>query len=217
MVILLDVIIFILIPLLFLSIIGTTFTKLGFSWRETIGILVLSIIGSFFNIPVKKFENPEIIPQANQQAFYGRFYRIPETSPVTIVAVNIGGAIIPLLISLYLFPYGLSLAGPAFIILSIAGVLIVTLSQTASPSCTRSWYRDTFLHTTATALLCGLVLGGGFGTLAAIIAYLSGTLGTLIGLNLSRIRELGAPLVSIGGAGTFDGIFLSGIIAAFLA
>jgi uncharacterized membrane protein len=52
------------------------------------------------------------------------------------------------------------------------------------------------------------------------IAYTSGTLGTLIGadlLNLDMIRDLGAPMVSVGGAGTFDGIFLAGVIAAFLA
>ena len=52
-----------------------------------------------------------------------------------------------------------------------------------------------------------------------IIAYISGTLGTLIGadlLNLGKIGELGAPVASIGGAGTFDGVFLTGIIAAFL-
>jgi uncharacterized membrane protein len=71
------------------------------------------------------------------------------------------------------------------------------------------------------ALACGLVLSAGMISLAApIIAYVSGTLGTLIGadiLNLHRIGELGAPVASIGGAGTFDGVFLSGIIAAFLA
>ena len=54
----------------------------------------------------------------------------------------------------------------------------------------------------------------------AAVAYVSGTLGTLIGadlLNLSRIQGLGAPVVSIGGAGTFDGIFLTGIVAVLLA
>jgi uncharacterized membrane protein len=95
MVILLAVIVFILIPLLFLSIIGAAFTKLGFSWRETIAILVLSIVGSFINIPVKKLENREIILQAREQTYYGRLYRIPESSPVTVIAINIGGAIIP--------------------------------------------------------------------------------------------------------------------------
>jgi uncharacterized membrane protein len=52
-----------------------------------------------------------------------------------------------------------------------------------------------------------------------LIAYVGGTLGTLIGadiLNLGRIRDLGAPVASIGGAGTFDGVFLSGLVAVLL-
>jgi uncharacterized membrane protein len=55
---------------------------------------------------------------------------------------------------------------------------------------------------------------------AAALAYVSGSLGTLIGadlLNLEAIREIGAPVASIGGAGTFDGIFLTGIMAVLLA
>src|SRR5437773_1132936 len=44
--------------------------------------------------------------------------------------------------------------------------------------------------------------------------------GTLIGadlLNLGQIQGLGAPVASIGGAGTFDGIFITGILAVLLA
>jgi len=55
---------------------------------------------------------------------------------------------------------------------------------------------------------------------AAPLAYIGGSLGTLIGadlLNLGRIRGLGAPVASIGGAGTFDGIFLIGIVAVLIA
>ena len=54
----------------------------------------------------------------------------------------------------------------------------------------------------------------------AVVAYVAGTLGTLIGadlLNLGRMRTIGAPIVSIGGAGTFDGGFLSGLLAVLLA
>ena len=36
-------------------------------------------------------------------------------------------------------------------------------------------------------------------------------------MNLGQIQGLGAPIASIGGAGTFDGIFLTGIIAVLLA
>jgi len=52
------------------------------------------------------------------------------------------------------------------------------------------------------------------------LAYVAGSLGTLIGadlLNLDKIQGLGAPVASIGGAGTFDGIFLTGILAVLLA
>ena len=52
------------------------------------------------------------------------------------------------------------------------------------------------------------------------LAYIAGSLGTLIGadlLNLGKIQGLGAPVASIGGAGTFDGIFLTGIVAVLLA
>jgi uncharacterized membrane protein len=55
---------------------------------------------------------------------------------------------------------------------------------------------------------------------AAALAYIAGSMGTLIGAdltNLDKVRGLGAPVASIGGAGTFDGIFLTGILAVLLA
>ncbi len=67
------------------------------------------------------------------------------------------------------------------------------------------------------AALVALVLNPNW---APPTAYVAGTLGTLIGadlLNLNRIRELKAPVASIGGAGTFDGIFLTGILAVLLS
>jgi uncharacterized membrane protein len=45
-------------------------------------------------------------------------------------------------------------------------------------------------------------------------------LGTLLGadlLNLGAIDDLAAPIASIGGAGTFDGIFPTGLIAVLIA
>ena len=55
---------------------------------------------------------------------------------------------------------------------------------------------------------------------AAPLAYIGGSMGTLLGadlLNLDKIGSLGAPIASIGGAGTFDGIFLTGILAVLIA
>jgi uncharacterized membrane protein len=55
---------------------------------------------------------------------------------------------------------------------------------------------------------------------AAALAYVGGSMGTLIGadlLNLGKVQGLGAPVISIGGAGTFDGIFVTGVLAVLIA
>jgi uncharacterized membrane protein len=72
------------------------------------------------------------------------------------------------------------------------------------------------------AALAAWVLAGLFdgGQYVSTIAYVSGVMGTLVGadlMNLSELGDLGAPVASIGGAGTFDGVFLTGIVAVLLA
>jgi uncharacterized membrane protein len=55
---------------------------------------------------------------------------------------------------------------------------------------------------------------------AAPLAYVGGSLGVLIGAdltNLDQLQTLGAPVASIGGAGTFDGVFLAGVVAVLLS
>jgi uncharacterized membrane protein len=52
------------------------------------------------------------------------------------------------------------------------------------------------------------------------VAYVSGVLGTLIGADLLRLpqmKELGSTILSIGGAGVFDGIYLVGLVSVLLA
>jgi uncharacterized membrane protein len=67
------------------------------------------------------------------------------------------------------------------------------------------------------AVLFSLPFGGSD---LAVTAYIAGTLGTLIGAdlsNLGRISEGGTSVGSIGGAGKFDGIFLTGTVAVLIA
>lgn len=69
----------------------------------------------------------------------------------------------------------------------------------------------------ASAAMVGLLISP---EQSAALAYISGTLGVLIGADLLRMKDisrLGTPYASIGGAGTFDGIFITGIVAALLA
>ncbi|WP_292392741.1 DUF1614 domain-containing protein [Methanoculleus sp. UBA303] len=215
----------ILFPLLFLTAIGATFTKLGFSWREALLILLLTLAGSFINIPVRRLESRAVPAYDRYVAMYGRLYRIPQQVPRTVLAVNVGGALIPLAISLYLLYDSVVISGGYQVLgLALAGVAVVTVATklVARPVPGLGIATPFFIPPLA-ALFAALVLSvfaGGVPAAAVIIAYVGGTLGTLIGadlLNLHHIAELGAPMASIGGAGTFDGIFLSGIIAALLA
>ena len=74
----------------------------------------------------------------------------------------------------------------------------------------------TFAPPLAAALVAALVCWREL----APLAYVGGSLGVLIGAdlaNLDKLRGLGAPVASIGGAGTFDGIFVTGLFAVLLA
>ena len=78
-------------------------------------------------------------------------------------------------------------------------------------------HRHAGLHPPILSALTALLLAP---AQAPMVAYISGTFGVLIGADLLNLRNLTAlrtPVVSIGGAGTFDGIFLTGIIAVLLA
>jgi uncharacterized membrane protein len=132
--------------------------------------------------------------------------------PGTVITVNVGGAIIPTLMSLYLLITRRLWVSAA---IATAAVALV-LHWLATPVPGLGIAVPVFLPALVTAVVA-LVLSRRD---AAPLAYIAGSMGTLIGAdltNLDKVRGLGAPVASIGGAGTFDGIFLTGILAVLLA
>jgi uncharacterized membrane protein len=146
--------------------------------------------------------------------FFGIRYPVPlmVDRPGTLIAVNIGGAAIPAMMSLYLLiRYELWAKG----VIAVAGVALVVY-WLATPVPGLGIVVPVFVPTIATAIVAVLLSREN----AAPLAYIAGSLGTLIGadlFNLGHIAKLGAPIAAIGGAGTFDGIFLTGIAAVLLA
>lgn len=215
-----------LIPLLFLNIIGSAFTRLGFSAWEAVLIVLLTLAGSFVNIPVTTIQSASIYPPG--RFFGGRggwllplVYQVPVFTGTTTVAVNLGGAVVPVVISLLLISAAVSAAGTGMLLLIGLGVVVVTvITHLLAEPVPGLGITTPFFIPPITAALAGLLLAGGMGWESAVIAYTGGTLGTLFGADLLNWRsygDLGAPLVSIGGAGTFDGIFLAGVLAVLLA
>jgi uncharacterized membrane protein len=132
--------------------------------------------------------------------------------PATVLAINVGGALIPILLSLYLAVKNRIVVKSA---IAVAVVALVT-HQLAQPVRGVGVALPIFIPPII-ALVCALVLSW---REAGPLAYIGGSMGTLIGadiMNLGKIQGLGAPVASIGGAGTFDGVFLVGIVAVLLA
>lgn len=206
---------------LFMDLARTAFTKIGFSWSQALLVLLASLLGSSINIPLTNLQCSTPLVQDRYVRAFGIAYRVPVVEVVscnTLLAVNVGGALIPALISIALihrFPESLSYA-----LIGIAFVTILT-NLVAKPVKGLGIVTPALLPPLAAAIAAILLvyLGGAPHDLIFLIAYVSGTLGALIGadiLNLHKIRDLGAPVASIGGAGTFDGVFLSGLIAVLL-
>jgi uncharacterized membrane protein len=188
------------------------YESLGISSRAALFLLFASLIGSFFNIPIVDLP-PE--PMASDQviSFFGMGYAVPARHFTgTVVAINVGGAIIPTLMSVYLLATH-ELWGKGLLATAIVAVVIHWM---AYPVPGLGIAVPVFMPVLITSIVAVILSRQE----AAPLAYIGGGLGTLIGAdltNLDKVRGLGAPVASIGGAGTFDGIFLTGILAVLLA
>jgi len=204
------------VALIFFGAVSIAFSDVGFTSLTIMLLLICTLAGSFINIPLLKLRATIPMIRDEYVIWYGLSYRIPWVEygqTITVVAVNVGGALIPTAVSIYL----LSKSSFSLIVLSLIGVLAVALvtHSVARPVKGVGIATPVFIPPIAAAVLAFLLSPGEPRT----VAYVAGTLGTLIGadlLNLKKIPKLGAPVASIGGAGTFDGVFLTGIIAVLI-
>jgi uncharacterized membrane protein len=202
-----------LIILIQLRILRYAYMRLGVGPGMALFLLFGSLIGSYFNIPITVLPGHPVT-SGEIVDFFGMRYVVPLVTswPGTVLAVNVGGAVIPTLMSTYLvMRYQLGLKA------TIATVAIAfIIHMMATPVHGVGIAVPVFAPVVVTAILAFLLSR----EYAAPLAYIGGSMGTLIGAdltNLDKIGGLGAPVASIGGAGTFDGIFLTGILAVLLA
>ncbi|MGD9762514.1 MAG: DUF1614 domain-containing protein [Candidatus Binatia bacterium] len=183
------------VALLELGLIEYAFHRIGIDHRYLFTLLALSLLGSNINVPITRLHPPSGNPPAG-----------------TILAINAGGALIPSGLSAYLLAHCGSVLGA---LLATAAVALV-VHRLAKPLPQLGIAVPVFVPPLVAAAAALLLAPDS----APAVAYIAGTLGTLIGAdltNLTRLRDLGAPVASIGGAGTFDGVFVTGILAVLLA
>ncbi len=187
--------------------------RLGIS--ETTALLALgaSLAGSWINIPVAHLHSrgPDL---AWEIRLRGGVFLMRPVVPVheTIVAVNLGGAVLPVALSaLLLVRVGASVEALA------AVAIVAVVARFASRIVPGVGIVMPFWIAPLAAAASAVALAPEH---SAAVAYSAAAVGTLIGADLARLRQvgrIGATVVSIGGAGTFDGIFLGGVVAVALA
>jgi uncharacterized membrane protein len=202
-----------LVALIQVGVLRYAYMRLGVSSRVALFLLLASLIGSYLNIPVAQLPEQQIL-SGQEINFFGMRYSVPVVVdwPGTVIAVNVGGALIPTVMSLYL--------------LARNQLWTLGLVATACVAAVCYWLAHPIpglgiaLPIFVPAIAAALVAWALSRQHAAPLAYVGGSLGTLIGadlLNLDKVQGLGAPVASIGGAGTFDGIFLTSILAVLIA
>lgn len=196
-----------------LGILTIAFNKLGVSPGGAYMLLFCSLFGSLINLPlftVRALGPTQQVPtnmwrllRMNHLVFEGK----------TTIAVNVGGCLIPLVFSLYLLAN--TEIGIIHVILGVSLVSVVCYLA-SRPIQGLGIGMPIFIAPFCAALVALLIDPEH----SAPLAYIAGTLGVIIGADLFRlkdIRNMGTPIASIGGAGTFDGIFITGIVAVLLA
>jgi uncharacterized membrane protein len=196
-VVLLVVLFALLIFLVEIRVLTYAYRKIGVNPRYAFAVMLLSLLGSGLNIPLVPLGPGGFTARAGQG---------------TLIMLNVGGALIPILVSLYL------LVRTGMVVRMAIGTAIVAA----------------VVHSLAylvpgvgiaVPMIAPPLVAAGVALILAFrrappVAYVAGSMGTLIGadlMNLGQIARLGVPFVSIGGAGTFDGVFLTGILAGLLA
>ena len=195
-----------------INIIALAFARIGIPSQYIFAALFASLFGSLINIPVKKIPQ-EIMTDERRVSFFGFRHVVPvRMRNETVIAVNVGGAIVPAILSIYLL-FKTGVWGSALV---ATGLMTIVTFRLARPVKGIGIALPAFLPGVVAALISVIIAYN----YAPVVAYIAGTMGTLLGadiLNLKKISGLGAPVASIGGAGTFDGIFLNGILAVLLA
>ena len=204
----------IMLPFLLLGMIGEAFLRLGLPPGLVFVLLILTLLGSLVNIPIYHFESREVYGD-QVISYFGMRVRVPQMpeSHRTVLAVNVGGAVIPLCLCVYLLlhiPFGLYLP-------VLVGLVTLVVNRLSRPVKGLGIAVPGLIPPLVAALGAYLLCPS---YLRAPCAYIASTLGILLGADLLKLREiprLGAPVASIGGAGTFDAIFFGGIIAVLLS
>jgi uncharacterized membrane protein len=196
-----------------LDIVEVAVAKLGFSPSVAFALLVAIVIGGMINIPLYERESTiMVIPQDLSELWLRQFWGIPlqKVQQKTVVALNVGGGLIPIVLALYEMTRG------HLIPILLTTAIVTVVSYFSAHVVPGIGIQMNAMIAPLTAVLSAWLLTA---AAAPPVAFAGGVLGTLIGadlLHLKEIERMSPGVMSIGGAGVFDGIALCGLFALLL-
>jgi uncharacterized membrane protein len=208
-----------LLPFWFAQVMGLALAKLRLDPQTALFVIVGIFLGSVVNIPVKRLVRHEDVT-VHPFPHFGFLDRWPQFQRVrreTIVAVNLGGCVIPTMVAIYEMFQLVMDSWTYLLAVGLAVAINTTVCYRLARPVKGIGIAMPALVPPIVAVMSALVLAPGQ---APPVAFIAGVLGPLLGADLLHLREIpriSTGMASIGGAGTFDGIVLSGILAAYLA
>ncbi len=198
---------------------GLALAKLRLDPQTALFVIVGIFLGSVVNIPVKRLVRHEdvTIHPFPHFGFLDRWPQFQRVRRETIVAVNLGGCVIPTMVAIYEVFQLVMDSWTYLLAVGLAVAINTTVCYRLARPVKGIGIAMPALVPPIVAVMSALVLAP---DQAPPVAFIAGVLGPLLGADLLHLREIpriSTGMASIGGAGTFDGIVLSGILAAYLA
>lgn len=211
-------------PFVLVNAMQTAMSKLHLYPIVGFGVLIGIVAGSFVNVPLHRMERDveQVEAPGRWHRWLGRVPLVRRTKTETIIAVNLGGCLIPLALAGFEILVVALHAPPAMwaiLIASLANILVCY--RTARPIQGLGIAIPAVLPpAVAVGVTWLLLMSPDYDPVRAPVAFIAGVAGPLIGADLLHLRDISrmsVGVLSIGGAGTFDGIVLSGMLAALVA
>lgn len=122
------------LPLLWFGVVGNAFVILGVPPDAVFWLLILTLLGSLVNLPLTTIESQEMV--AGQViSYFGMRVRLPPArlKRQTVLAVNVGGALVPTALSVYLFVQITRTMGISWGLLAVLGLVTAVMYQLVRP------------------------------------------------------------------------------------
>jgi len=209
----------VLLPFFLAEAFLSALSKLGLNPQQSVLAALGIFFGSMFNIPIFRVKREEPVEwyETSMYGFGRSLFQIPRKPQVTVLAVNVGGCLVPLIIAVYQIVRLAGMDSDYLVMGGIAVLVNIIVCERLAKPIPNMGLAIPALVPALLAVVCALLL---VPDQAPSVAFTAGVLGPLIGadiLHLREIKEISTGMASIGGAGTFDGIVLSGIVATLLA